>query len=137
MNDRQKNALPPQKAAPSRLGQVCRELRWTDVDYTQFQFEQAHAYLAAYLKGDEYSVSVMERRRIFWNWWKNHWNLRDGAFIEFAANAAFNVDDMRVFYTDIHDGETLAAEIYPNGVVLTESYANMVDELIKQETATV
>lgn len=114
--------------------EVCRELKWRDEDYSKFQYEQGIAYLTEYLNHDEYSVGVMERSRIFWNWWKNHWTNRDEAFIEEIVNTTFSIADMRELYRDRHDAKTLAMCIYPNGVVLNESYADMITEVVRQET---
>jgi len=116
------------------MRKVCRELKWTETDYCQFQYEQGIAYLTHYLNHDEYSIQVMERHGNFWNWWKNHWTNRDEKFIEQIVNTTFSVKDNQELYRDVHDAETLAQCIYPNGVVLNESYADMVTELIKHET---
>jgi hypothetical protein len=79
-------------------------------------------------------VGVMECSAIFWNWWKNHYTNRDENFIEQVVNTTFTRDEVRDIYLDTHDATTLARCIYPNGVVLNESYALMVTDLVKHET---
>jgi hypothetical protein len=118
------------------MRKVCRELKWTDEDYSRYQYETGIAYLTHYLNHDEYSIQAMERHRIFWNWWKNHWTNRDEKFMEQVVNTTFSVNTQRELYNDMHDAETLARCIYPNGVVLNETYADMVTELVKHETET-
>lgn len=133
MNQQKKTNQGYQKRAASLKRSVCQELRWTDLEYANYQYEQGHAYLMEYLQRDAYCVRVMERSRIFWNWWKNHWTNRDEGFMEFVNNTTYSVAEMRDFYSDVHDAPTLAACIYPNGVVLNESYANMITELVHEE----
>jgi hypothetical protein len=116
------------------MADVRRELRWTEMEYLGFQYDQGIAYLMAYLNGDEYSVNVMERSRIFWQWWKNHWRTRDESFLEQVVNTTFDLSTRREMYLDTHDAVVLAKSIYPNGVVLNESYAVMITELVESET---
>lgn len=127
---------------------VAKRLRWSEMDFAQYQYEQGIAYLRAYLttsppnplsgrEGEEWSISLIERSRIFWSWWKNHWTNRDQAFIDFTNNTAYNIDTLREIYYEMHDANVLAKCIYPNGVILSESYAEMVTELVATETARV
>lgn len=113
---------------------VIKILRFDDMDHSKFQYQQGIAYLKAYLNNDTYSVEVMERSRLYWNWWKSHWANRDQAFIEFVNNTAYDLETRREIYRDMHCGKTLAASIYPNGIVMNESYAVMVTELVEKET---
>ena len=113
---------------------VARMLRWSEMDFSQFQYEQGITYLKAYLNNDTYSVDVMERSRMYWNWWKNHWSNRDQAFIDFTNNTAYDLETRRDIYHDMHCGKTLASSIYPNGIILSESYAVMITELVDRET---
>jgi hypothetical protein len=129
---RRKNA--PKDRALRLKAKVCLELKWTDLQYSEFQFEMGTAYLTAYLNRDEYSIRVMESSRIFWAWWRNHWTNRDETFLEQVVNTTFDLADVREIYRDIHDATTLAQQIYPSGTILNESYAHMITELIKEET---
>ena len=112
---------------------VCEILKWTDLQYAEYQFEQGHAYLTAYLKGDAHIISAMERSRVFWSWWKNHWTNRDESFVEFIANTSYDLRTLREIYTDVHDAPTLAACIYPSGAILEESYKMMVSDFVAAE----
>jgi hypothetical protein len=133
MKSQKENNTHCQKRAASLKAKVCRELRWTDLQYNEYQLDKGHDYLMAYLKGDEYSVSVMERSAIFWKWWRNHWANRDEGFMEFVTNTTYSVADMREFYGDVNEAALLAECIYPNGVILSESYATMIKELVYEE----
>jgi hypothetical protein len=70
----------------------------------------------------------MVRSRIFWNWWKLHWYARDKAFAD-SYYKLMRLDCVQEIYESVHDARTLASSIYPNGVVLEESYAIMIEQL--------
>lgn len=120
------------KKADALKRKVCAELRWTDEEYQNFWLDTGRDYLGEYLK-DEHNVNLIAKSRIFWAWWRNHWIRRDETFLEFATNTAFGVTDKRNNYHEFHDAKVLALRIYPNGVILNESYVNMIDELINEE----
>ncbi len=144
--DTQQNNNARTETASRLKATVGQMLRWTEMDFSKFQYEQGIAYLKAYtsppipLSGregeeiNEWAVSALERSRLYWNWWKNHWVNRDEAFIEFTNNTAHDLETRRDIYSDMHDGKTLAASIYPNGIILNESYALMITELVDKET---
>lgn len=107
-------------------------LKWDDLYYSKFILEGGISYLHFYIKDEGGEIiDHIRRSKIFWNWWKLHWAARDKEFIE------TNVDvlDYRIarqIYNSVHDPATLAAQIYPSGVVLGESYASMIDQMNKE-----
>lgn len=108
-------------------------LQWTEMQYAEFQYEQGTKYLHAYLKGDEYCVRIMEDSRIFWNWWKNHWTIRDAEFIHIANQVTIRrTEIIRQLYRQYNKGTMLATSIHPNAVVLNESYAGMTTNMISE-----
>jgi hypothetical protein len=113
---------------------IMRLLKWDEQQYGEFQYDQGITYLQHYLKQDSHAADMLTRSRIFWNWWKNNWSNRDIALLQGAACTQVSTDAARLIYAELHDGCTLAAEIYPNGVVLGETYARMMGELINHET---
>jgi hypothetical protein len=96
-------------------------------EYATMQYEAGLAYLRAYIPTDPQGMAALERSRIFWNWWKNHWNMRDMAFM-FKVNQFVPVEGIRAYYRFYNDPEKLAQGIYPNAAVLTDSYAVMIDD---------
>lgn len=133
MNHREKIRVVLQKRADRLKAQVCAELRWTAEQYDDCWMDAGRVYLQTYLNGDAHSVETVAKSRIFWSWWKNHWLNRDETFLEFAVNTAFSVTDKRDNYEELHNPKVLAQCIYPNGVVLSESYALMITDLVNEE----
>jgi hypothetical protein len=107
---------------------VMQLLKWSETQFGQYQYEQGMAYLRAYLLGDKYGMSVMERSRTFWNWWKNHWTNFDEGFVQSARDIDRPVREQ--IYFELHDGRILSGKIRPHKVVLEESHSIMVEDLI-------
>jgi len=116
--------------------QVTRLLQWSDQRYAEFIFECGTAYLQHYTRGEgQLIISHIMRSRIFWNWWKMEWELRDRAFIE-SQVIPLKLDNLLAIYRALHDPAALAGEMTPSGLVLRESYNTMIAEL-NQEALTV
>lgn len=118
------------KEADNLKATICRLLHWTELQYADFQFETGIAYLQYYIPRDQYGIDMLIREKIFWNWWKNHWNQRDQGFA--IAVQAASLNKRIEIYENMHDPRRLASAIYPNGVVLTNTYARMINELQDQ-----
>lgn len=113
---------------------VCELLKWREEQYADFVWQCGTRYLQAYLKGDEHSVKQLEYNRVFWTWWKNHWANRDEDFLLLNKHRPVDNIDIRVqLYEHYNDGVQLARSIHPNSVVLNDSYASMMDELVADE----
>lgn len=107
-------------------------LQWDDLRYSKFIMECGISYLHFYIKGEsEEIISHIRRSKIFWNWWKLHWAARDRAFLETNVGIV-DYRLARQLYHNLHDPASLAAELYPNGQVLGESYATMIGDLNKE-----
>lgn len=115
--------------------QIVDILQWDEDRYSKYVLECGNAYLYAYIKNEaEEVIAQIKRSRIFWNWWKINWQLRDLAFIE-SISAPIKKDVARQVYQSLHDPATLAAELFPDGTVLGESYAAMIEELNQEVLA--
>lgn len=134
MNDAVITNKNERKARAERLKRlVMALLSWTDMRYAEFQYEQGTRYLNAYLDADQYSIEVMENSRIFWNWWKNHWMLRDEEFMRLHhAHPIRRTEIARQLYAQYNKGTMLATSIHPNATVLNESYLHMTREMIEE-----
>ena len=117
---------------------VCRLLGWTELEYCNFQYECGLLYLSIYLKNDQWGVDLIHRCRTFWSWWKNHWVIRDKEFFVYMADPEIDgyfCPAMCIhFYKLLHDAQDLAQDIYPNGAVLQNTYAEMMGQIIDQTT---
>lgn len=108
-------------------------LGWDEERYCWYKYMCGLRYLDAYLKGDADGKNLLEHSRIFWNWWKLHWTLREESYLEDAErlDKVKLVTRKKVFF-EVHNPFTLAADFHPNSTVLTESYAEMIGELNKE-----
>ena len=118
---------------------ILQLLGWDEERYCFFQYEQGLEYLYEYLKTQAH---VLEGSRIFWNWWKNQWTLRDQELLrtDFAltlkdpsrAQQQWMSARRLTIYLTTHDGCWLASEVYPSRAVMEESYKEMVHQVAKE-----
>lgn len=111
--------------------QVCRLLGWSFQQYAEYQEAKGIEYLREVVCGDDWSVSNVAKCQDFWNWWKNHWNLRDAEFIAAAASIPLSWRQMR--YNDLNDVDGI--EFWPHKVIMENSYSFMIGEVIDHVTA--
>lgn len=134
----QLTSIEKQKQKASMLKKcICKLLDWDELQYGYYMMNAGRNYLIYYTNNDEVIIGQMERSRLFWNWWKNHWLLRDEAFFFDNENQLqqLSLQNIQLLYQHTHDALLLSREIYPSGVVLGNSYANMIGTLIKKEVA--
>lgn len=117
------------KTIQSRIEKI---LNWDDIRYAKFILESGKAYLYAYIRNeaDEIIADIM-RSKVFWNWWQLHWEARDAAFLETIVGEV-SIGIARQTYQHLHDPVMLASELFPNGEVLGESYAFMIQTLTEE-----
>lgn len=115
--------------------EVLELLGWDELEYGQFIYDTGLEYLPAYIPGNAAAIAALERSRIFWAWWKNHWRQRDEEFLA-KVNRCESPEAIRFYYGWKHNPKRLATKFTPNSVVLDDSYAEMIgqfnDEIIKQ-----
>jgi hypothetical protein len=119
-------------ASTTMQQEIQKAIGWNESEYAQFIYDCGLAYLIYYI-GDESEeiLSQIRKSRIFWNWWKIHWEKRNEGFMV-KLNDHSEVEDWLEVYLETHDPKTLASEIYPSGVVLGESYEAMMRKLRKE-----
>ena len=124
-----------QRARLDRLkAEICAWLECTPEQYAEFQYKAGLQYLKHYLPNDKDAADMLSRSRVFWDWWRNHWANRDEHWKCLTDRTPVRDRDLRVqLYTQYHDGKELAHNIHPNSTVLNESYALMIQDLIKTE----
>lgn len=106
-------------------------LRWSELEYATFIHETGLEYLELYIPNDRAGINALSRSKIFWSWWRNHWAIRDRDFIAAAENPDVYFFDYKEQYLFWHNPEILAGSIYPNAIVLGNSYAEMIDHFNK------
>lgn len=114
------------------MGLICDILKWTQEEYASFQYESGIKYLEYYIPEDPSAIDQLTRSRMFWAWWRNHWNSRDRAFAGSGAEA-LPYGERTLIYKGLHDSQVLASEIYPGRVVLDTSYSEMIGRLFDSE----
>lgn len=101
---------------PANISQIVKQkLRWSDMDYNVFQYEQGMAYLKYYLSGDTDSIERLETCRFFWVWWVKRWTDRDLEFVNFCKNISSS--EWESLYQNVHDPALLSNRIYPNKII--------------------
>ena len=111
---------------------VMEIMGWSDMDYATFIHETGLAYLDQYAQHDQAGIDALNRSRIFWNWWKNQWAIRDAQYLTIYDN--FSTENWEPLYRQMHGVDELTNSIYPNAVVLEESYAQMIGHFNKSIT---
>jgi hypothetical protein len=133
------------KALPDRQGRkeratalkrtVCELLNWTEMQYAEYVYNTGLEYLKEYLRGDMHAIGILERSPIFWAWWKNHFTNRDEKFVMLNRTTPIRSQEIRIqLYHHYNEAAMLADSIHPNSVVLNESYALMITEVVNHET---
>ncbi|MFN4248934.1 MAG: hypothetical protein ACK4EY_14500 [Flavipsychrobacter sp.] len=115
-------------AAVSTMQQVIELLEWSQEKYCWHKYLTGLEYLNRYTQGDAEAIGWLENQKMFWNWWKNHWTIREEQFILSASKMKHRIN-REVLYMGMNNANSLANEICPNGVLLGESYAVMIGTL--------
>ncbi len=135
-NETNNHSNAPKERGEQLKATVTELMKWREGEYASLQYETGLRYLSTYLEGDEHAESILSRSRIFWNWWKNHWTNRDAEFVALHDRITIrNLEIRRQLYEQYNEPRMLAACIHPNSVVLNETYADMITEVVKLETA--
>lgn len=111
---------------------VMNLLHWTELEYGAFKYQIGLSYLKQYTK-DEQAICRLERTKVFWNWWKIHWTIREEQWLlDYQKLQQISLRYRLKSYKSQHDPGGLAQEIYPNAKVLGESYAEMMQKIIDE-----
>lgn len=111
---------------------ITKLLNWNELQYAELQYNSGLQYLSFYIPDDPQGIDMLERNKLFWNWWKNQWAMRDLAFLECPIEN-LHIQKRISLYLELHDPVRLTAEIYPSRTVLDDSYAQMIGEVFKAE----
>ncbi len=98
---------------------VCAALQWTEEKYAYMQYNCGLYYLVLYLREHVESIRALEGSRLYWNWWKTQWALRDLQWLDVVSmwgegySQKLRVND----YYNLHDSTRLAHNIAPGRIV--------------------
>lgn len=112
--------------------QVIDLLGWSELAYCEFQYHSGIEFIEAYIGKDSPYGMVLERSRVFWNWWKNQWTLRNEQFVREVGKIGkrFDVD---YWYKTMNSGSSLASYHHPHRRVIDDSYCQMITEFVNEE----
>ncbi len=102
--------------------EVMRLMRWTELDYCEFQMKAGRQYLQGYIPHSPEYIDYMLESSIFWNWFKNQWLQRDEAFIKDVDVIKGDRQFRLQVYCLVHHPERLISERYPTGIVMQAGY---------------
>jgi len=108
---------------------VCELLNWDELQYAEYQYKAGLQYLQHYIPNDPAGIDMLAGNKIYWAWWKNRWADRDLQFCN-PGTPMLSMATRKKMYDLLHNPAFLAKEIWPNGIVLNDSYAKMVGEVI-------
>jgi hypothetical protein len=111
--------------------EVMELLKWTELEYCEFQEKHGRQYLQSYISKDPVAIDTLLATPIFWNWFKNQWLQRDQQFIKDAQVLVNNTATRRIMYSIHNDPEWLINDRYPTGLVMAEGYNRMIDQFNK------
>lgn len=111
--------------------QVMKLLCWTEMEYAAYQEKNGRLYLQYYIPKCPDMIDTMVESRIFWNWFKNQWLMRDEIFIRDLQVQCSDVDFCRAVYQALNHPDRLVDEVYPSGMLMQNGYAVMIGELNK------
>lgn len=108
-------------------------LQQTEDWYNELVIDTGMAYINEQVGEYPEVKKQIIKSRIFWNWWRSHWQDRDEQFLEECETWHTTTEKYRLVYENHNDARTLAAALYLNGQVLQESYAVLMDRIIKNQ----
>lgn len=105
--------------------QVCARLGVTVDALSETMLETGVSFLKAYYKDVPLMASLMERDRMFWNWWKVEWHLRNLTFLE--DDEMFHLSSWKqlLVYSEFNNYEALIGQIRPPRIVTLPVYKSL------------
>ncbi len=117
---------------------LLRLLDYNEREYFDMVVDAAEDYLRKTLRPeDDFAITAMRKSKYFWRWWTTQWDRRNRVLIhEFQFNEHTRLTreqrfDMREVFALTHCVENL--NVYPNRLVMEQTYAIMIGEVITNE----
>lgn len=117
-------------AADAAKKQVLDALEMDEYSYCKFMYDCGLTYLEHYIR-NEIDVKRFERNRIFWNWWKIQWTIREEEFMTYALK--HDISFRHFLWDKLHDPLVLVQERTPNGVTLGDSWSVLIGNMRREQ----
>lgn len=108
-------------------------LQWDSEKHNELVFETGIAYLRCMTSEYPQVTRQISNTKLFWNWWRSHWQDRDRQFLEECETWVTTLEKYRLVYENHNHARTLAEALYLNGQVLQDSYAQLMGDLINNQ----
>jgi len=111
--------------------QVQQLLQIRDIDFTETFYNNGVEWLEIFTFNDKDMVDFLVHSRIFWEWWRQNWRVRNRVFLQ-RMTAHWALDyNMLAAWKSIHNPKNLG--IFPTSSVFEESVREMGNRIIEQE----
>lgn len=107
-----------------------RILKWTPLEYCEFQWSQMEDYIIVSGQGDTLGLDIQGRSVEYRKWWVNQWNIRDVINVE-LIDQCYSIPEARILYRKLHDAKWLHNE-YEEKEALEASEAYAVGRAIDE-----
>lgn len=101
-------------------------LKWTPLEYAEFQWEMMEDYILAFSGGDAEALNLYGRSIAFRKWWVNQWNIRDILNVQDVECLVW-MNERREHYKSCHSAKYLL-----NNTVLQDGESMIVGRVIDE-----
>lgn len=119
---------------------IIKMLQVTEQEYCALVETFAFDWLLSRFTKLECVISELSKSKMFWEWWKNQWEIRDEKYIRDSNIALINdvlegqtLTMARDLYSDTHNPSTLTVKF---NVIIRKELIQIVDKTLKQEEST-
>jgi len=119
--------------------EIQRLLNIDELHYGNLLMDKAYEYLNSIMRLDAWGIKILTSCPMFWKWWVNQWEHTDRIwYFDTKMEGRMYLTtqqqmDYRQSYDNMHAVELMVA--YPNKLVMEETYAIMVGEIIDSKNA--
>ena len=111
------------------LSSEARELlHINELEYGQFIMDMGLKYLRVNMGLSEECIALLITDKIFWNWWKVQWYIREANFIEKVKVRNMPLNERVHIHSIVHSPGFL--NNYPHRGVMEDTYAEMMGKMI-------
>ena len=118
---------------------IIKSLRITELEYAALVESFAFDWLCSRLTNLKCVINQLSKSKLFWDWWKNQWEIRDEKYIR-DSNIALITETLegntltmaRDLYRDTHNPLTLTVKL---NVLIRKELVNVIDHTLKIEEA--
>lgn len=105
---------------------VLEILGWTEEAYYDLILDMGMKYMSEVLGMPDAQCMSLSKRRMYWLWWINHWNIRDA---DIFLPVAFRLPDPAMTYHNIHQPNFMIG--HPSAAVMEADYDNAIQKMNK------